>query len=128
MDFKNKKLVTGLRVLFGAFFVFSGAGGLMSGTNFENVPQPLVDAFTSLWNSGLLQMIKTTELIAGGMLLFNIFPALAIILLAPIIVGILVFNAVLAPQYVVGILVFVAVEAYFGYVYWDNYKALFEKK
>jgi len=72
-------------------------------------------------------MIKITEAVAGLMLVINFLPALAAIFLAPVAIGIIIFNAVLSPMYLPIALVVALIEVYFGYIYWDKYKALFTK-
>jgi uncharacterized membrane protein YphA (DoxX/SURF4 family) len=74
---------------------------------------------------GIFQMIKTTEIIAGLMLVTGFLPALAAIFVAPICIGIIVFSLNVAPAYV-GSGIFVAIlTAYMGYAYWDKYKSIF---
>lgn len=129
MNFRNKYLSGSIRTLFGLFMLFSGISGLwmiFSGSN-EGVPEPLIETFGVLSSSGILYMIKFTETIAGLMLLINFLPALAAIFLAPIAIGIIVFNAFLSPEFLpMGILV-ALIDMYLGYVYWEKYKALFKR-
>ena len=125
MNFRNRKLVITIRTILGLFFIFSGVSGLMAGQAMHGVPAPMVPAMQSLWSMGLFQMIKTTELVAGLMLITGFLPALALLFLAPICVGVLVFNSVVAPQYLASGIVASALTAYLGYAYWDKYKALF---
>ena len=74
----------------------------------------------------IFQMVKVTEIVAGFMLVFGIFPALATLFLAPDVVGIVIVNARLMPSFLwLGAIVFV-LTAYLGYAYWDKYKSLFE--
>jgi putative oxidoreductase len=128
MDFKNKYLVTTLRVLLGLFMIFSGASGLFAGfSGFQGIPEPMLEFTMVLWNTGIFQMIKVTELVAGLMLVFNFLPALAAIFLAPVAVGVIVVNAMMAPAYLPMGIVFAALNAYLGYVYWPKYKPLFHK-
>lgn len=118
-----------LRILFGAFMLFSGVSGLyaaFSGT-MEGVPAEMVDFLTMLSESGIFYMIKVTETVAGAMILFNFLPALGVLFLAPVAVGIIVVNALLTPAYLPMGIVVALFEIYFGYFYWDKYKALFIK-
>jgi hypothetical protein len=72
-------------------------------------------------------MVKVTEIVAGFMLLFGIFPALATLFLAPDVVGIVIVNARLMPSFLwIGTAVF-ALTAYLGYAYWDKYKLIFSR-
>lgn len=127
MNLRNKKLVMAVRILFGAFMIFSGIGGLMSGPNSEGIPAPMVQMTQTLWQTGIFQMIKVTEIVAGAMLLFGLLPALATLFLAPLAVGIIIVNARISPEYLpMGIIVAV-LTAYMGYVHWEQYKAIFKR-
>ena len=127
MNFRNRYLIIVVRTLIGLMFLFSGISGLMAGSDMQGVPAPMVEMSQSLWRSGIFQMIKVTEIVAGLMLVLNFLPALAAIFLAPICVGIIIFNSMVAPQYVIsGVIVSVFI-AYLGNAYWDKYKALFER-
>jgi uncharacterized membrane protein YphA (DoxX/SURF4 family) len=87
----------------------------------------MVPALQQFWATGILQMIKVTEVVAGLMLVTGFLPALAAIFLAPICIGVIVFNARMAPNYVISGIVISALTAYIGYVYWDTYRALFRR-
>ena len=126
-NFRNKYLLTTIRIVTGLMFLGSGVSGLMAGYAMHGVPPAMVPVSQQLWVMGIFQMIKTTEVIAGLMLIFGFLPALAAILLAPICVGIIVFTSHVAPQYMItGIIVSVLV-AYLGYAYWDKYRAIFSR-
>lgn len=128
MNFRHKYLLITVRTLLGLLFVFSGIGGLMGGGSMENVPAPMIPVMKVLFETGLFQMIKVTEIVAGIMLVAGFLPALAAIFLAPICIGVIVFNSRMSPQFLpMGIIVSLA-DAYLGYAYWDKYKALFERK
>ncbi len=127
MNFRHPRLVITLRVLFGLFILMSGVTGMMAGAEMNGVPAPIIPASQDLYALGIFQMIKITEIVAGLMLVTGFLPALAAIFIAPIAVGILVFNGNVAPAYVITGLVVCAFEAYFGYAYWDKYKALFQR-
>ncbi len=128
MNLKNKYLFNTIRILFGLFMIFSGVSGLMIGPNAEGVPEPMVQTTQVLWNTGIFQYIKVTEIVAGVMLVINFLPALAAIFLAPIAIGIIIVNSLTAPDFVITGVIVAIIEAYLGYVYWDRYKALFKMK
>jgi len=127
MNFRNRYLVITVRILLGLIMLASGVSGLLMGNSTRGVPPQMV-AFTQIfWASGLYQMVKITEIVAGFMLLVGIFPALAILFLAPDVVGIVVVNARLMPSFLwLGAVVFV-LTAYLGYAYWDRYKSIFSR-
>ena len=127
MNFRNRYLVIAIRVLLGLIMLASGISGLMMGNSAKGVPAQMV-AFTQVfWASGIFQMVKVAEIVAGFMLLFNIFPALATLFLAPDVVGIVVVNSRLMPSFLwIGLAVFV-LTAYLGYAYWNKYKLIFSR-
>jgi len=129
MNFKNKYLAGTIRILFGLFMLFSGVSGFMalkSGA-MQGVPEPVIEATNALVDSGIFHMIKVTEVMAGLMLVFNFLPALAAIFLAPIAVGIIIFNANLAQNLIIFGVIVAVLDIYLGYIYWDKYRELFVK-
>jgi uncharacterized membrane protein YphA (DoxX/SURF4 family) len=123
MNFRNRYLVIAIRILLGLIMLASGISGLLMGNSTQGFPPKMV-AFTQVfWASGILQLVKVTEIIAGFMLLVGIFPALATSFLAPDVVGIVIVNARLLPSFLwLGAVVFV-LTVYLGYAYWDRYKS-----
>lgn len=128
MNFRNRKLTIGVRIVFGLLMIFSGGAGLlMMGKPIEGASPFMIETMRVLIGTGLFQMIKLTELIAGLMLVAGFLPSLAVIFLAPVCIGIIVFNAFTDPALViVGVIVSVA-NAFLGYAYWEKYKALFTR-
>ena len=127
MNFRNRYLVIAIRILLGLVMLASGISGLMMGNSTKGVPPNMI-AFTQVfWASGIFQMVKVTEAVAGLMLVIGLWPALATLFLAPDVVGIVVVNARLMPSFLwVGVIVFV-LTAYLGYAYWDKYKSIFTR-
>lgn len=125
---RNRKVVLVVRVLFGLFMLFSGVSGFMASTDeMQGVPQEMITATKNLQDSGLFQLIKVTEIVAGLMLVLGFLPALALLFVAPIAVGIVVFNAFIAPMYVISGVIVCAFTAFLGYAYWDKYRAIFAR-
>src|SRR5581483_5928184 len=114
MNFRNRYLVVAVRTLLGLIMLASGISGLLMGNSTKGVPPNMV-AFTQVfWASGIFQMVKVTEIVAGFMLLIGILPALATLFLAPDVVGICIVNARLMPSFLwLGVIVFV-LDAYLG--------------
>ncbi len=128
MNFRNRKLVITVRIVLGLVFVFSGVTGFMSGFNgMQGIPAPMAHIMEHLWTSGIFQLIKSTEIVAGLMLVIGFLPALAAIFLAPVCIGALIFNAALAPAYIALPLAVTILNAFLGYAYWDKYRALFAR-
>jgi len=127
MNFRNRYLVIAIRILLGLIMLASGISGLLMGNSTKGVPPQMVTFTQVFWASGIFQMVKVTEIVAGFMLLFGILPALATLFLSPDVVGIVVVNARLIPSFLwVGAIVFV-LTAYLGYAYWDKYKSIFTR-
>ena len=127
MNLRNRYLVAAIRILLGLVMLASGISGLLMGNSTKGVPPQMVTFTQVFWASGIFQMVKITEIVAGFMLLFGIFPALATLFLAPDVVGIVVVNARLMPSFLwIGAVVFV-LTAYLGYAYWDKYKLIFRR-
>lgn len=125
---RNRKVVLVVRVLFGLFMLFSGVSGFMASVDeMQGVPQEMITATKNLQDSGLFHMIKITEIVAGLMLIVGFLPALALLFVAPIAVGIVVFNAFIAPMYVISGIIVCAFTAFLGYAYWDKYRAIFTR-
>lgn len=127
MNYRKRGLVVTVRMLLGAIFMFSGVSGLLTGGDVSNIPEPMATITTSLWTAGFFQMTKITEAIAGFMLLIEFLPALAAVILAPVVIGILVVNAMLMPSFIFIPLILSLLLIYLGYVYWDKYRALFQQ-
>lgn len=130
MNFRNRPLLLTLRTIFGLGMLMSGASGLIMvamDAMPKGAPKEQMDALDMLWKTGIFQMIKVTEIVGGLMLLSGVLPQLAVLFLAPLGVGIVVFNARMAPPGVVAGLVVCAFLAYLTYAYWDCYRPLFRR-
>jgi len=130
MNFRNRYLLLTLRTFFGLAMLMSGASGLimvLTGNTPKDAPPAQMASLDMLWATGMFQMIKVTEIVAGLMLVANVLPQLAVLFLAPVGVGIVVFNARIAPPGVVVGLIVCAFLAYLTYAYWDCYRPLFRR-
>ena len=128
MNLRNRKIVIVIRTLLGLLFVFSGVTGIMAGKeSMQGVPEPMIVVSRQLWDMGIFKMIKSTEIVAGLMLVAGFLPALALLFLAPICVGIIVFNANVAPEFLASGFVVSLMTSYLGYAYWEKYKAIFQR-
>jgi uncharacterized membrane protein YphA (DoxX/SURF4 family) len=107
------------RVLLGlGFFVF----GLNFFLHFLPTPPmppgPALGFISALMASGYVMLVvKIVEVGAGLLLLTNRFVPLALALLAPLLVGIMGFHLVLAPQGLAVPILFLALELYLAYAY-----------
>ncbi len=110
------------RVLLGLGFVVFGLNGFL---NFMPMPEPPASAgafLGALAATGyMFPLIKGTEVLVGALLLGNRFVPLALTLLAPVMVNIVLFHAVLAPAGIAMTLVFLALHLYLAWSYRDSF-------
>ncbi|MFW5926329.1 MAG: DoxX family protein [Myxococcota bacterium] len=116
---------TAARVLLGLVFTVFGLNGF-----FNFLPQPPMPEAAGAFLGALaatgymFPLIKGTELVAGLMLLGNRFVPLALVLLAPVIVNIVAFHAVLAPGGMALPLLVLALELTLAWSYRDAFRSL----
>ena len=120
------KLPTIGRVVLGLGFLTFGLNGFL---NFlPPAPEPeRANAFLgALAATGyMFPLIKGTEVLAGALLLSGRLVPLALVLLAPVLVNILAFHAVLAPAGLVMPLLLASIAAALAWVHRDAYAPLF---
>ncbi|MBV8199845.1 MAG: hypothetical protein JOZ15_04400, partial [Acidobacteria bacterium] len=68
MNFRNRYLVMTVRIILGLVMLFSGITGLLGGRSPQGVPAQMLPTVQMLWDSGIFEMIKVTETVAGLML------------------------------------------------------------
>ena len=122
----RRHLPTGGRILLGLiFFVFGLNGFLNFLPHSGNVPGGALAFAGALLKTGyMFPLIKGTEVIVGALLLSNRFVPLALALVAPIVVNIFAFHAILAPAGIVFAALIVAVEVYLAWAYRDAYRPM----
>ena len=118
----------GARILLGLMFVVFGFGYFFMGdVPLDTLSAPARQYFSALLATGFfLPFLKAVEGIAGLMLFFRRWAALALLVLAPIIIQILLFDIFLDGS---GLLVGVVCAVLAGFVAWcnwDKYAPLFK--
>jgi uncharacterized membrane protein YphA (DoxX/SURF4 family) len=116
----SRHAVTVARVLFGLMFFVFGLNGFLNFIPKPTAPMPAgAGAFAgAMMATGyLFQLVKGTEVIVGALMLANRFVPLALALIAPVVVNIVLFHAVLAPSGVALPLVILALELYLAWSY-----------
>jgi putative oxidoreductase len=104
--------------------------GLNLFLNFIPQPtQPMPEAVTAfvgaLVKSGyMMQLIGTTQLIVGVLLLVNRFVPLALALLAPFLVNSVAFHIFLEPSGLPMVMIFVALEVYLAWAYRNAFRPM----
>ena len=119
-------LPVAVRILMGALFLFAGGVGLLA----SPTPPPGLSGGALAFNAALKQtgymlpLVSATQALAGLLLLSNRCVPLALAMLAPVVVNIVAYHAVLE-RTGLGIAVIVAVlEAYLAWQYRDAYRPM----
>lgn len=118
----TSKLPTVARVLLGLIFFVFGLNGFL-----HFLPQPPMGGAPAefagaLFATGyMFPLIKGTEVVAGALLLGNRFVPLALTLLAPIVVNIVAFHAILVGGGMAIPVLVSALELYLAYAYRDAF-------
>jgi uncharacterized membrane protein YphA (DoxX/SURF4 family) len=76
----------------------------------------------------MMHLIKITEIVGGTLLLLGLYVPLALIVIAPLMLNILLFHAIMAPEGVALPLLMTACFLILIYAHWDAYEALLEPK
>ncbi|NER17240.1 DoxX family membrane protein [Spongiivirga citrea] len=123
----NSKLTMVLRILMGLIFVVFGAnkfGGFLPNPELGESAGSLIGAII---NSGFMwEVMGVIYIIAGLLLIVNKAVPFALVLLAPMVVNIFLFHAVLDPAGLVGPSTLVAIlQIALMYAHWDKFKGLF---
>ncbi len=126
---RNEAIILISRLCLGLMLFLFGLNGF-----FQFIPVPEMSAPASKYIQALfsepymLASVKIVEVIVGLMLLSNMYIPLALILIAPIIVQIVLFHAVLDPA---GLKTTIAIVVMYGMLiknYWKFYKTLLIKR
>jgi putative oxidoreductase len=87
------------RILLGALFVFAGSNHLFNFFGKQPLPPgPAGELVGGMINTGYLNFIGVMEVIGGLLLIVNQFVPLGLTILGPLVVNILVINALIAPK------------------------------
>ncbi len=117
------------RVLLGLGFVVFATNYFVPFLPAQEPPPPEALPFIGGFaGSGFLTLVKVIELGAGLLLLSNRFVPLALALLAPIIVGIVTFHALLAPAGMPIAIAFLALELVAAWSYRAAYAPMLRAK
>src|SRR5262249_46792744 len=117
------------RVLLGLVFFVFGLNGFLHFIPQPPMSGPPADFLGALFAAGyMFPLIKGTEIIAGLLLLSGRFVPLALTLLAPVLVNILAFHALLVGAGVGMPFVLVALEVYLAWSYRDAFAPMLRAK
>ncbi|MBO6933680.1 MAG: DoxX family protein [Deltaproteobacteria bacterium] len=123
------KVPTAARLLLGTIFVVFGLNGFLSFLPMPPMPEAAGTFLGALVGTGyLMTLVKATEVAVGVLLLANRFVPLALALIAPIVVNIVLFHAVLAPAGLALPLVVLALELFLAWSYRDAFAPMLRAK
>jgi hypothetical protein len=119
-------VIMGARIIEGLIFLLFGLNALL---HFFNPPPPTGDALTWFIIMGghhWINFIAVVQLVGGLLLLVNRFVPLALTILAPVIVNILLFHALLWPHGIWLAILVLAMEVFLMAVYWRSFVPLLQ--
>src|SRR5574341_733248 len=124
------RIVTAIvRVLLGLMFLVFGLNGFL---NFmpapKDLPPDIITVTTGLMKGGYTAVVSATEIIVAVLLLTNRFVPLALVLLAPIVVGIITFHIAIAPATIIPGIVVLVMELYLAWVYRGAFRPMLRAK
>ena len=113
------------RILFGLLFLVFGLNGFLHFIPMGGPPEHAKAFMTGLVSTGyMFPLIKGTEVVVGVMLLLNRFVPLALALIAPNVVNIVLFHAVLEPSGLPLGLAILAFELYLAWAYREAFRPM----
>ena len=118
MNTLQKHLPTAARLFLGLVFTVFGLNFFLHFLPMPPSPPRAASFAGALFASGyLFPLLKTTEVVAGLLLLSNRFVTLSLAVLAPIVINIVGFHLFLAPSGMVLPLALLAAELYLAWTY-----------
>ncbi len=134
MKITKKVAVIIARLILGGLFVAFGLNDLLSyfGSSFFTPPPPegaLAQEFLgSISKTFILPSIKVFEIIGGAMVLTGIFPALGVVMVAPIVFSIFMYHVTLDPGGMPVAIAMLLSQLVLTWACWNNIKPLLEVK
>jgi uncharacterized membrane protein YphA (DoxX/SURF4 family) len=124
------RIVTAIvRVLLGLMFLVFGLNGFL---NFipapKDLPPDIITVSTGLMKGGYMAVVSATEIVVAVLLFTNRFVPLALVLLAPIVVGIITFHIAIAPATIVPGIVVLVMELYLAWAYRGAFRPMLRAK
>ncbi len=125
----TSKIPTAARILLGLIFSVFGLNGFL-----HFIPTPPMTGGAGAFGGAmfatgyLFQLLKTTEVVSGLLLLSNRFVPLALALLAPVVINIVAFHAFLAPSGLPLPLLILVLEVYLARSYRSAYSGMLQAR
>jgi len=106
----KNKILFAVSLLFGLMMINSGFNKFLNYMPMPEVPEAAGALMFSFVQSGwMFPLIAAVEIVGGALFITNKFRALGAIILLPVIVGILLFNTVMAPSGIIMSLILFAI-------------------
>ncbi|UTW60900.1 DoxX family membrane protein [bacterium SCSIO 12741] len=122
------KITMVLRILLGLMMVFFGLNGFFHFMPLPPAPEAAANFMGALVNSGyLMVLVKGLEVIAGLLLIFNLYTRAALTILAPIMLNAFLFHLFLDPAGVGGATLAFGLVIYLIISDWSHFKILVSK-
>jgi len=119
---------TVVRVLLGAVFVMSGANKIVPFLPMPPLPDAAFSFVVALQATGyFLPLLGLIEVASGVLLISGQFVPLALIVLAPIVINIAFYHALLAPN-LATVVVVVGAELFLAWRYRNAFEALLQRR
>jgi uncharacterized membrane protein YphA (DoxX/SURF4 family) len=119
------------RILMGLLFFVFGLNGFLNFIPQPRTPMPegTIAFATALMKTGyMIPLVSATQLLVGVLLLLNRFVPLALVLIAPIIVGIISFHVFLAPAAIGPGLIALVLELYLAWAYRNAFRPMLARR
>lgn len=123
-----RKLPAIARIVLGLVFFVFGLNGFLQFLPMPPLPDAAGAYLGALVGAQVLPLVKAIEVVAGLMLLASRFVPLALTLLAPIVINIVLFHGVLAPEGMAMPLVILALELYLAWAYRDSFRGVLQAR
>lgn len=119
-------LVIAARILMGLIFLVFGLNGFLHFIPSKRLPDGAMAFFGALKNTGyMFPLIFATQIFAGVLLILGLFPAFALVVIAPVIVNIILFHANLSPVGYQPAIAVVVLEIFLVWAYRKSYRPMF---
>ncbi|CAN5342042.1 hypothetical protein BH11MYX1_BH11MYX1_27270 [soil metagenome] len=122
------KLPAILRTLLGLAFVVFGLNFFLHFIKQPTPPKEAIDFMIPFIGGKYMDVVKVIEIGTGLLLLANLWVPLALTLLAPVLVGILIFHASFEPSGLPLPLILIGLEIALAYFYRDAFKPMLHMK
>ncbi len=129
MNFRNRKVVRTIQIIFGLWLILTTLGGL-----FRLFPAPQFNetgmAFlVALFSTGyMMYLMQAIFILSGLMFIFNRWSAFGALLLAPVTLNIFLFHVFLDFEGFWMALIFTLLNVYLLIVHWSKYKPIFDNR